>query len=88
MPNRSPSFFTHPAVLAMVPQPPAQAAAAAAAASSADPGRWGHAEAEQLAQQIARQAHRYAQDPYQRTPWSVSSCEQVRLIWVGPPLPV
>ncbi len=35
-------------------------------------------EAEALAQRISRTAHRYAQNPYQRTPWSVASCEQVR----------
>lgn len=35
-------------------------------------------DASALAHRIARTAHQYAQNPYQRTPWSVSSCEQVR----------
>jgi hypothetical protein len=39
-------------------------------------------EAGALAHRIARTAHRYASDPYQRTPWSVASCEQVGG-WVG-----
>jgi len=34
------------------------------------------AEAEDLALLIARLAHKYAQDPYKKTPWSVSACEQ------------
>ena len=34
-----------------------------------------------LAQAITRTAHRYAQDPYQRTPWSVASCEQVTAVY-------
>lgn len=38
------------------------------------------AEAEFLAQEIARLAHCYAHDPCRRTPWSVASCEQVGAI--------
>jgi len=33
-------------------------------------------DASTLAHTIARTAHKYAQNPYQRTPWSVTSCEQ------------
>ncbi len=59
--------------------PSAEQVAAAAAQRSLESMLYTLEEAEALAQRITRTAHRYAQNPYQRTPWSVASCEQVRM---------